>query len=101
MGFDWQGLGRAVLESINEVAVHNRFVHFIVLDRSAAVQQISAIVDQCSGREFTQFEHWFLWNCSQLTDPDLKVRAAELYAWLKVKWYIRYSDFSFHDEQVG
>ena len=98
MASGWQDLGKTLIEGLRDGMIHSAFVNFVRLDRAAAVQQISSVVDRSSGRELAAYEEWFLWNCSRLIEPELKRRATELYGWLKVKHYIRYGDFAFPDE---
>src|SRR5262249_962762 len=78
-----------------------RFRELLNLEREASVQQISMLVRRSSPKELDTYERFFLRQLTMLNDePTLQVRAAELYAYLKLEEYLRYQEFrGFWDEK--
>lgn len=78
-----------------------RFWDLLHLDREAAVLRLSAMVRRSSVQELDLYERHFLRQVALLVkSPTLQVRAAELYAYLKLEEYQRYQSFrGFCDEK--
>ncbi len=61
------------------------FQNLLSQERETARLQLSAIVGQFNSQEFDQFEITFLRFAGHLIDPNSRIRATELYGWLKVQ----------------
>jgi hypothetical protein len=76
------------------------FMSLLNLNRSAAMNQISAVVRSSSPAGLRQYEIGYLNYSLNVFDPDQKIRATELYAWLKICEYIKVGEFrGFPDEE--
>ena len=73
-------IGRAVEAFNNGLS----FGEFLKIPRQQAVDILSNAIDRMTAEQFDSFERTFLEFAQHQIHPLLKVRAMELYAWMKV-----------------
>ena len=72
---------------------HVQFRQIIHAQRDAACSALSDYVDQCTPEQFDQLEHDFLEHSGLLVDAAKRLRAMELYAYLKVLEVTRFKNW--------
>lgn len=90
---DWKGIVNAVVEVGAALASIQAFHNLISLDRNAAMQQISSLVERMTPQQLDDFEATFLKHSMGLISQQQRERAMEIYAWLKVAETLHYQKF--------
>jgi len=71
----------------------SHFHKLVTLDRAEAIEQLSASVQSMSAKQLDEFELAFLSYSNSIIDPAQRIRAMELYAWLKIAELTAYQKF--------
>jgi len=72
---------------------HLNFRAFLEADREAACEQIACIIQQETPEQLEQFEEWFLSHSISVVGQGYRLRAMELYAYLKLQETFVYKTF--------
>ena len=90
---DWLKILQGIAEVGSAAIEYTQFIGFLKLDRSAAMQQLSRLVETLPPQQLDAFENDFLKYSLMLVDAGQRVRAMELYAWLKLAETTHYREF--------
>jgi hypothetical protein len=72
---------------------HAHFRQIIHSQREVACSALSDYVQQCTAQQFDELERDFLEHSSMLVDAAKRLRAMELYAYLKILEVARFGSF--------
>jgi hypothetical protein len=93
MSFNWTGFLLDVAKIGVAAFEHSQFISFLKLDRQVAMTHLGTVVDSMTAAQFDRFESDFLQHCVGVIDINQRLRAFELYAWVKFLETRRHGEF--------
>lgn len=83
----------AAVEITGHVTKYAVVSQLVGQERGQALEQISNLVNGVTSEQLDWLEQQFLIYAQAQHSPDLRIRAMELYAWLKICELARYGEF--------